>query len=148
MRRAGAALLLAVAAAATGCVIDPWGDPLPGHDARVVLRPGGEPARATWPVSYRRGARFIVENRTGKPVETILLDFSGRDQPRELVEAVIEDPPGRPAVILPAPHGIFPLRARLGDPGSVLLEPGESLVLRVRVDGTAGRSTGVFTVPE
>jgi hypothetical protein len=147
VRRAGAALLLGLAAAGAGCVTDPWGDPLPGHDARVVLLPGGEPARAAWPVSFRRGARFVVENATGRPVETILLDFGGKGEPRELVEAVIEDPPGKPAAILDAPHGLFPLRALLGDPGSVLLAPGGSLVLRVRVDGTPGRSTAVFTIP-
>jgi hypothetical protein len=145
LRRVAAALLLGLAAA--GCHVDPYSDPLPGHDARVVLAPGETAARVPWPVAYRRGARFRIENGTGAPVEAVILDLSGKGEPRELVEAVVEEPAGKPVTILAVPHGLFPLRARLGDPGSTLLEPGESLVLRVRVEGAPGRATAVFTVP-
>lgn len=147
MRRFAAALLLGLAVAAAGCHIDPYSDPLPGHDARVVLVDGEPAARVPWPVTYRRGARFRVENGTGVPVEAVIFDLSGKGEPRELVEAVVEEPAGKPVTILPVPHGLFPLRARLGDPGSVLLEPGESLVLRVRVEGAPGKATAVFTIP-
>lgn len=147
MRGGAAALVLALAAAAAGCVTDPYSDPLPGRDVRVVLRSAEEAATAPWPVVYRRGARFVIENGTGSPVETVILDLTGRGEPRELVEAVIEEPAGKPATILAVPHGLFPLRARLGEPGSVLLAPGESLVLRIRVEGSPGASTAKFTMP-
>lgn len=147
MRSAAAALLFGFAAAAAGCVTDPYSDPLPGRDVRVVLRAGEEAATAPWPVVYRRGARFVIENGTGSPVETVVLDLTGKGEPRELVEAVVEEPAGKPATILAVPHGLFPLRARLGEPGSVLLEPGESLVLRIRVEGSPGAATAKFTIP-
>ncbi len=149
MRRGAAALLLgiAAAAAAAGCAGDPWREPLPGSDVRVVLAAGPEPVKAPWPVSFRRAARFVLENGTGKPVETVIVDFMGKGQPRELAEAVIEEPAGLLVTIIPAPHGLFPLRARLGEPGSVLLAPGERLVLRVRVEGTPGACVAKFSVP-
>ena len=147
MRGGAAVLLLGFAAAAAGCITDPYADPLPGRDVRVVLGPGAEPVRSPWPVAYRRGARYRIENATGAPLETILVDYMGEGEPRELVEAVVEEPPGRPAAILGVPHGLFPLRALLGEPGSVLLAPGESLVLRVRVEGAPGKAVAKFTVP-
>jgi hypothetical protein len=143
--RRAAILLWGLAAAA--CVTDPHADPVPGHDARVILGAGGR-GEARWPASWSRGARFLLENRTGAPVETILLDLSGKGEPRELVEAVVEDPAGAPATILPSPVGSWPLRARLGNPGTVLLEPGATLSLRLRVEGTPGRSTARFEVPK
>ena len=121
-----------------GCIIDPYGDPVEGKEARVILLPGTEPASAEWPVSYRRGAVFLVENRTGAPVETLIVDLSGKGQPRELVEAVVEDPAGVPAEILWAPHGTWPLRAQVGVPGTVLLEQGAVLRLRLQVAGEPG----------
>ena len=144
--RAAAAALLALAAAIPACVTDPWADPVPGREVRVVLRPGDGPFTGRWPDAYRRGARFRVENRTEGPVEGLLLDFSGEGAPRELLEAVVEDPPGRAAAVLPPEGGYYSVRALLGEPGTVLLAPGESLLLRVRVDGSPGRSTAKFTV--
>ena len=141
----GLAILL-LGLAASSCVTDPHGAPIPGYDARVILGEKGI-ASARWPAAWSRGARFVVENRTGASIETILFDLSGEGEPRELVEAVIEDPAGAPAVILAAPHGIEPLRARLGDPGTVLLEPGATLTLRVRVEGTPGKGIARFAVP-
>ena len=141
------ALVLGLAALSAACVSDPYREPVPGRAAHAVLMPGTAPTRARWPVSYRRGAEFVIENRTGASVETLIFDLSGEGRPRELVEAVITEPPGRTAVLLPAPHPDWVLRARLGDPGSVLLEPGESLTLLVRVTGSAGRSVAKITIP-
>lgn len=142
--RLAAVLLLGLAAAS--CVSDPHGNPIPGRDVRLILGEKGT-ASARWPAAWARGARFLLENRTGSPVETILLDFGGEGEPRELVEAVIEEPAGAPAVILPSPVGSWPMRARLGNPGTVLLEPGATLSLRVRVEGTPGKATARFEVP-
>jgi len=146
VRRAFAILGLALSMALASCVSDPYGDPFPGYDVRVILKEEGS-ASARWPAPWARGARFVVENRTGLPVETILLDLGGKGAPRELVEVVVEDPAGVPATILPSPQGSFPLRARIGDPGTVILEPGASLVLRVRVLGTPGKAVARFDVP-
>jgi hypothetical protein len=146
VRGAGAILGVAVALSLSSCVSDPYGDPFPGHDVRVILKEEGS-ASARWPAAWARGARFVVENRTGLPVETILLDLGGPGAPRELLEAVVEDPAGVPATILPSPRGTFPLRARIGDPGAVILEPGAALVLRVRVAGTPGKAVARFDVP-
>ncbi|MCK6481859.1 MAG: hypothetical protein HUU06_06715 [Planctomycetaceae bacterium] len=139
MRIPIAAALVLAGAILAGCVTDPYRDPVPGKEARAVLLPGVEETLVAWPVSYRRGAVFLVENRTGAPVETLEADLSGPGAPRELTEAVIEDPPGRTATILWAPHGTWPLRARLGEPGGVLLAPGETLRLRLHVLGEPGR---------
>jgi len=137
-------LLLVLAAAS--CISDPHSSPLQGYDTRVILGEGGT-GRTPWPAAWSRGARFLVENRTGAPVETILLDLGGRGAPRELVEAVVEEPAGAAASILAAPVGSWPLRARIGTPGTVLLEPGATLSVRVRVEGSPGKSTAEFSVP-
>jgi hypothetical protein len=143
--RAAAFALALAAAASAGCVTDPWGDPVPGHETKVRIVEPGRPAEGRWPDAYRRGARFRVENATAAPIETLLLDFTGRGAPRELIEAEIEDPPGLPIAILPPEGGYYALRARLGVRGSVLLPPGGSLLLRVRVDGTPGSALAKFT---
>jgi hypothetical protein len=143
--RAAALLLLALGAA--GCVVDTHAAPVPGRDARVVLGPGGT-ARRAWPAAWSRGARFLVENRTGAPVETILVDLTGEGAPEELVEAVVEDPPGAPAAILGSPVGQWPLRARVGNPGAVLLPPDAVLSLVLRVEGKPGRCVVQFEVPK
>ncbi len=136
------------AALVAGCSSTQYGEePVPGHEVRAVLRPGTAPAEAAWPDHYRRGAVFVVENRTGAPVEALILEFTGKARPRELLEAAILDPPGRPSTILPAPHGEWPLRARLGDPGTVLLGDGESLRLRVTVDGKPGLCRVRISIP-
>jgi hypothetical protein len=139
--------LAALVLAAAGCVSDPGREILPGHEGHVVLRKEPGVVNAHWPVSFRRAAEFVFENSTGEPVETILVDFAGKGQPVELLEAEITDPPGRNAYILGAIFPALTLRARLGDPGSVLLEPGERLTLRVRVAGTPGGSTMKVTIP-
>ena len=149
MRRLRAlALALAAAAPAAGCVIDPYGDPLPGKDAHLVLRGDPALARAEWPAAYRRGARFVVENRTGRPVETVILDLSRcKRPPRELVEVVVEEPSGAPSRILRAPHGTWPLRAIVGEPGRTLLGDGARLVVVLRVLGEPGSCDLEVTVP-
>jgi len=140
------AALLLPALLASSCVTDPHSAPIPGRDAHVLLGERGT-AMIRWPAGWSRGARFLVENRTGAPIETILVDLSETGSPRELLEAAIEEPAGAPSVILPSPVGMWPLRARLGNPGSVLLEPGATLSLRLRVDGSAGKTTVRFDVP-
>ena len=56
-----AALVLLAAAASGGCASDLGSaDPVPGHEARAVLRPGGAAVEAEWPDAYRRGAVFAV----------------------------------------------------------------------------------------
>lgn len=143
MRRVALAALLLAAA---GCVYsDPGSELLPDRAARVHLE--SSTAHAAWPVAYRRVAEFVIENGTAEPVETLLFDLSGKGHPREVVEATITDPPGRNCYILAAPRPDWPLRARLGDPGTVLLAPGESLTLLVRVSGSPGASTAVVTIP-
>ena len=98
------------AAAAAGCAVhDPWGEPLPGHEAIVVLRPGAPPVPVAWPVNFRRGAICVFENRTGRDIETLLFD--------------------------------------LGNPGSVLVEAGGTLRVRVNVAGDPGAGVAVITVP-
>jgi hypothetical protein len=140
-----AAALLALAAA--GCVSDTYGDPLPGHEVRVVLRGGEEPAAAPWPVGYRRGAEYALENATGRDIETLILDLSTGAAPRELDEVTVVDPPGAAVRMLPAPVGEFPLRARLGNPGSVLLPAGATLRLRLHVKGIPGAARLVVVIP-
>ena len=61
---------------------------------------------------------------------------------------MIESPEGATAVVLPAPVGYWALRARLGTPGTTLLEPGATLSLRVRIDGNPGKATAKFEVPK
>jgi hypothetical protein len=141
------AALAALALAAAGCVSDVGAEVLPGHAGRVLLRPEPGEVRAEWPVPFRRAVEFVIENGTGHDVETLLVDFSGEGAPRELLEAAITDPPGRNVYVLGAPYPALALRARLGDPGTVLLPPGESLTLRVRVAGTPGASTMKVTIP-
>jgi len=144
-RRAGA--LAALALAAAGCVSDVAATVLPGHAGHVVLRKEPGVVKAPWPVSYRRAVEFVIENSTGQAVETLIVDFGGQGQPVELLEAEITDPPGRNAYVLGGLYPSLPMRARLGDPGYVLLEPGESLTLRVRVAGTPGASRMKVTIP-
>jgi len=146
--RALLAAALATAALAPGCVIDPYEDPLPGKDAQVVLRAQLPSARAEWPAAYRRGARFVIENRTGKPVETILLDLSRcKRPPRELTDIEVEAPEGAPCRILRAPRGTWPLRAVVGEPGKVLLEEGGRAVVVLRVLGEPGSCVLDVSVP-
>ncbi len=147
MRALLPAALLALAVASAGCATDPYGEPVPGKEARIVLVPGSAPVRAPWPVTWRRGAEILIENRTGEPVETLIVDFGEDRGPRELDRAEIVDPPGRTCLILPTAHGLWPLRARLGDAGSVLLAPGESLRLRVHVMGSPGACKIKVSIP-
>ena len=142
-----AAAALALAAAAAACASDTYGEPVPGHEALIILGPGTAPFRGTWPVSFRRGAEFAIENRTGVPVETLILDFGADGGPRELDRITIVDPPGKTALILPTAHGLWPLRARLGDAGTVLLEPGGTLHILVHVMGSPGASRVKVTIP-
>ena len=143
-----AAALALCALAAGGCVIDPYDDPLPGGDAVIVLKPGATSARAGWPVAYRRGARFVVENRTGKPIETLVLDLSRcKKPPRELIEVVVEEPAGAPAKIMFAPHGTWALRAQIGKAGSVLAADGAKVSVVLRVLGEPGAADVEVIVP-
>ena len=142
------ALLLGAALALPACASDDYSDPLPGHEAKVVLLPEDDrPFRANWPVPWRRGAEFRIENRTGKPVETLILDFGEGGRPRELDRIEVIEPVGPPAYILPYPHGEWAIRARLGDPGTVLVEPGASLLVRVHVMGVPGGCHVKVTIP-
>ena len=139
MRSLRTAVLAAVALVSGACVIDPYEDPLPGKDAVLVLKEGASLARTPWPVAYRRGARFVVENRTGKPIETLILDLSRcKRPPRELVGVDVEEPAGAPWNIMFAPHGTYQLKAQVGTPGTTLLQDGEHLVVVLRVLGEAG----------
>ena len=142
-----AALLLGAALLA-GCVTDPYREPVAGKEASLHLVAGVETVSAEWPVSYRRGAVFVITNDTGAPVETLVVDLTGPGQPRELLEAVVESPPGVAAEVLWAPHGTWPLRAQVGTPGRVLLEPGASLRLRLQVAGEPGLCRAKVTVPK
>ncbi len=137
-----AAFLLAAALA--GCVADPYRDPLPGHEASVRLAPAGETAETRWPLAYRRGAVFLVSNPGPGPVETVLVEILGA---RELVEAEVLDRPGAGTAILRAPQGSWSRAALVGTPGTRLLEPGESLRLRLYVLGDPGRMGVRFEVP-
>lgn len=142
------AAALALTAALAGCTsILPDEEPLPGKEGTLILLPGTAPASAEWPDVLRRGAIFVVENRTGAPIEALVLEFAEEKPPRELLEAVILDPPGHRATILPAPHGTWPLRARLGDPGSVLLPAGGTLRMRLTVDGRPALSRVTLSIP-
>ena len=148
MRTLRAAVLAAAALAAGACVIDPYEDPLPGKDAVVVLKQGASLARTAWPVAYRRGARFIVENRTGKAIETLILDLSKcKRPPRELVDVVVEEPAGAPWNIMFEPHGTYQRRALVGTPGTTLLADGENLVVVLRVLGEAGGADLEVRIP-
>jgi hypothetical protein len=140
--------VLAAAALAPGCVIDPYEDPLPGKDAQVVLRAHRASSRAEWPAAYRRGARFVIENRTGKPVETLVLDLSRcKRPPRELTDVEVEEPQGAPCRILRAPRGSWALRALVGEPGKVLLPDGGRAVVVLRVLGEPGSSVLDVSIP-
>lgn len=142
------AAALALTAALAGCTsILPDEEPLPGKEGTLILLPGTAAASAGWPDVLRRGAIFVVENRTGVAVEALVLEFTGKSLPRELLDATILEPPGHRATILPAPHGTWPLRARLGDPGSILLRPGESLRMQLTVDGKAAFSRVTLSIP-
>jgi hypothetical protein len=139
--------LLLGAALLAGCITDPYREPVAGREAHILLLPGVEAPSAEWPVSYRRGAIFVIENGTAAPVETLIVDLSGPGQPRELLEAAVEDPPGVPTRILWAPHGNWALRTLVGTPGRTLLEPGASLRLRLQVAGEPGLCRAKVTVP-
>lgn len=149
LRRAVAATAFALlaGAAVTGCTYDRWQDPLPGKEARVLLTPGAPRVDVPWPVNFRRSAIYEVHNGTGQGIETILMEFIGDGNLREIDRILVEEPAGVPVEILPAPHGIFPLRARFGNPGRVWLPEGAILRYRVDILGSAGASTAEFTVP-
>jgi hypothetical protein len=135
------------AALAPGCVYDGSAVPVPGAAAPVLLHPGVPEVAIRWPSAFRRAAEYRIENRSGLAVESLLLDYGVLGENCELLEAVVTDPPGVPARILPAPHGTYPSRARLGEPGSVLLAPGAALTLRVRVWGEPSFFHARFSVP-
>jgi len=143
----GVVLAAAAAVGLAACASDPYGQPLEGQAARMRILPGAPPVKAAWPVAWRRGAEFEIENASGAAIETIIFEFDPSRRPQELLEAVIANPPGHRATVLHAPHGTWSVRARLGDPGSVLLPAGEGLTLRVRVSGNPGSSVAIVTVP-
>jgi hypothetical protein len=114
----------------------------------VALVPGEDPVRVRWPEPYRRAARFEIENLTGADVATLILDLSRNPRPpRELVEAVVEEPAGAACSTMAHPGGQWNLRALVGTPGTVLLRPGAKLTLLVRVEGDPGDSVATVTIP-
>ena len=148
LRAAGLLLAAATALGLASCASDSWSEPLPGHEGRILLLPDDDRAfRANWPVTWRRGAEFLIENRTGRPVETLILDFSEGGRPRELDRVEVLEPAGAPSYFLPFPHGQLAIRARLGDPGTVLVAPGATLRVRVHVMGEPGMAILKVTIP-
>lgn len=131
----------------SGCVSDPHGEPLPDREVPVALRPGAPMVNARWPVAYRRGAEFRILNRTGVPVETVVMEFVPSGSPREVTEVIVRTPAGHTAEVLPAPHGTWPLRAIIGVPGTTLMEDGAEIVILVRVAGSPGAGVAEFRVP-
>lgn len=140
-------MILLMALAGTGCVVDNWQEPVPGREAHVRITPGAPRVDVSWPVSYRRSAIYVVENVSGQPIETMIIEFLGDGRLREIQRVEIQEPAGAAHRILPAPHGIFSVRAQLGTPGSVLLREGETLRVRLDILGDPGMSTAEFTVP-
>ncbi len=140
------ALLLPVAAA-TGCVVDPWTEPVAGREVTVRLPAGAPRVTANWPASWRRAAIFEIVNGTGVPLESVEIDMTAPGAPREIVRATVMDREGVPVRFLYAPHGQLPLRVLVGGPGTTLLLPGESVVVRLDVLGDAGAALLVFSAP-
>jgi hypothetical protein len=140
-------LVLLMAFAATGCVVDNWQEPVPGREAQVRINPGAPRVDVAWPVSYRRSSIYVVENASGQPIETMIVEFLGDGLLREIQRVEIQAPAGATHRILPAPHGIFSVRVMFGTPGTVLLREGEILRVRFDILGEPGMSTAEFTVP-